>query len=168
MDGRCQFPLFRARYLAQPAELDAGARALSPVPINTSMQLAQPPGRLNLKLLDLRSLPQLGDDDGQSESVQRRTKIQFFEKHCSHIANGIYVSGEYPAKTREVLAEHGITHVVNCVGFLYGELWKDDGIRYRTYFLRGEPGPTGVSAWGGLLALTPGLRCARAPLLAPS
>jgi hypothetical protein len=145
MDGPCQFPLFRARYIAEPQQQPA---ALHPVPISTSMQLGQAPaGRLNLKLLDLRSLPQLGDDDGQSESVQRRTKIQFFEKHCSHIASGIYVSGEYPAKNREVLAEHGITHVVNCVGFLYGEIWKADGIQYQTFFLQGEGRVRLVACW---------------------
>lgn len=139
MMERCEFPLFRARYIdPEPKLQEFTGKPLHPVPINTSMHNAPTPaGRLNLKLLDLRSLPQ-PEDDGQSESVQRRTKIAFFEKHCSHIANGIYVSGEYPAKHYEVLAEHGITHVVNCVGFLYGEMWKSEGLTYKTYYLQGE------------------------------
>jgi hypothetical protein len=54
------------------------------------------------------------------------------------VAHGIYVAGEAVAKSREILAQHGITHVVNCVGALYPEYFKQDGIGYTTLWLSGK------------------------------
>ena len=41
------------------------------------------------------------------------------------------------AKNKDILLSHGISHVVNCVGALYKEFFKDDGLQYRTYYLKG-------------------------------
>jgi len=41
-----------------------------------------------------------------------------FESHCSKVDDGLYVSSELVAKNRDILAGHGITHVVNTIGFL--------------------------------------------------
>jgi len=35
-----------------------------------------------------------------SETQMRRQKYQFFEKQCSEVAPGIYLSGDYVAKNR--------------------------------------------------------------------
>jgi hypothetical protein len=43
------------------------------------------------------------------------------------------------AQDRAILAAHGISHVVNCVGALYLEYFKDDGVAYKTLWLQGEP-----------------------------
>ena len=70
-------------------------------------------------LLPLLEVPARTGEDTASESVVKRAKFAQFEKACSRVADGLYVSGEYVAKSRELLAEHGITHVVNCVGAMY-------------------------------------------------
>jgi hypothetical protein len=87
--------------------------------------------------LEVNLLPR--DEGPPSESILKRQKFAIFEKQCSKIAEGLYVSGESVAKSREILQEHGITHVVNCVGAMYQEYFKDDGVRYRTMFLQGRP-----------------------------
>ena len=50
------------------------------------------------------------------------------------------MSGAAVAQDRAILAAHGITHVVNCVGALYPEYFKDDGIAYKTLWGAGERG----------------------------
>lgn len=65
------------------------------------------------------------------------------------VAEGLYVSGKAVAESREILAENNITHVVNCVGALYPEHFKDDGITYKTLWLQG----TDLNATLLLLAL---------------
>ncbi len=65
-----------------------------------------------------------------------RQKFQFFEKQCSEVADGLFLSGDWVAKNREVLQQHGITHVVNCVGFICKEYFKSE-LGYKTYFLQG-------------------------------
>ena len=86
--------------------------------------------------LDVNLLPK--DDGPPSESVLKRQKFAIFEKQCSKISEGLYVSGELVAKNREILQEHGITHVVNCVGAMYQEYFRNDGIKYRTMYLQGR------------------------------
>lgn len=54
------------------------------------------------------------------------------------VAEGLYVSGAAVAQDRAILAAHGISHVVNCVGALYTEYFKDDGVAYKTLWLQGE------------------------------
>lgn len=78
------------------------------------------------------------DDPPLSESVLKRNKLALFEKQCSKVCEGLYVSGEAVAKSRAALREHGITHVVNCVGALYPEYWRADGVAYKTLWLQGE------------------------------
>lgn len=54
------------------------------------------------------------------------------------VAEGLYVSGEAVARDRAILAQHSITHVVNCVGALYPEFFRNDGIQYKTLWLQGR------------------------------
>jgi hypothetical protein len=53
------------------------------------------------------------------------------------VADGLFVSGEAVARDRAILAAHGISHVVNCVGQLYPEFFARDGIVYKTLWLQG-------------------------------
>lgn len=46
----------------------------------------------------------------------RREKFAFFEKHCSEVAERIFLSGDAVARSWALLSEHGITHVLNAVG----------------------------------------------------
>lgn len=59
------------------------------------------------------------------------------------VADGLYVSGEAVARDRSILAQHNISHVVNCVGALYPEYFKAEGIQYKTLWLQG-----GYHHWG--------------------
>lgn len=54
------------------------------------------------------------------------------------MADGLFVGGEAVAKSIEILRQSGITHVVNCVGFIYPEYFKDE-LTYRTLRLQGAP-----------------------------
>lgn len=47
------------------------------------------------------------------------------------------MSGEAVARDRAILAQHNISHVVNCVGALYPEYFKNEGIQYKTLWLQG-------------------------------
>ncbi len=90
----------------------------------------------NLKLgLDLKSLHR--DDGPVSETQLRRAKFQLFEKQCSQVAERLFLAGDAVARSKEILDSCRITHVLNCVGFICKEYFKDDGLVYRTYFLQG-------------------------------
>lgn len=93
--------------------------------------------RPTLNSLDLGALPR--EDGPPSETQLRRQKFQFYERKCSEIAEGLYLSGEVVARSKELLDANGITHVVNCVGMICKEWFKDQGITYRTYYLNDTP-----------------------------
>lgn len=91
----------------------------------------------NLRILDVNSLSPR-DDGPLTDSQNRLQKFQFYERRCSEIVDGLFLGGDLVAKNREQLREHGITHVVNCVGFLYGEYFKDE-LTYKTVYLQDTP-----------------------------
>ncbi len=148
------FPLFRQTYF-QPATWNTSDAA--PASPRFKQQAAPPPEQrapLTVRMSNCQSptgfckpllLPQLDvnmapsrDEGPPSESVLKRQKFAMYEKHCSKVAEGLYVSGEAVAKSLQLLRESGITHVVNCVGQLYPEYFKADGIVYKTFWLLGE------------------------------
>lgn len=92
-----------------------------------------PPPKTKI-FLDLKALPR--DDGPPSETQLRRQKYQYFEKQCSEVAEGLFLSGDWVARNRELLADNGITHVVNCVGFICKEYFKGE-LDYKTFYLQG-------------------------------
>ncbi|CAL1395339.1 unnamed protein product [Linum trigynum] len=68
----------------------------------------------------------------------KREKLAFFDKECSRIADHIYLGSDAVAKNREVLRQNGITHVLNCVGFVCPEYFKNDLV-YKTLWLKDSP-----------------------------
>ncbi|CAI9093048.1 OLC1v1028451C2 [Oldenlandia corymbosa var. corymbosa] len=68
----------------------------------------------------------------------KKDKLAFFNKECSRIVDYIYLGSDTIAKDREVLRQNGITHVLNCVGFLCPEYFKGDLI-YKTLWLQDSP-----------------------------
>lgn len=68
----------------------------------------------------------------------KREKLAFFDKECSRIADHIYLGSDAVAKNREVLRQNGITHVLNCVGFVCPEYFKVDLV-YKTLWLQDSP-----------------------------
>lgn len=131
------YPTFSARFMH-------GAITIAPEPNTSSeqqqeaaMEASGGPGltRPNLRTLDLRGLQR--DDGPPSETQQRREKYQYFDKHCSEVSAGLFLSGDTVARSRETLAQHRVTQVVNCVGFVCKDYFKDE-LQYRTYFLQGS------------------------------
>lgn len=68
----------------------------------------------------------------------KKDKLAFFDKECSRIADHIYLGSDAVAKNREVLKQNGITHVLNCVGFVCPEYFKGDFV-YKTLWLQDSP-----------------------------
>lgn len=68
----------------------------------------------------------------------KKDKLAFFDKECSRIADHIYLGSDAVAKNREILRQNGITHVLNCVGFVCPEYFKSDLV-YKTLWLQDTP-----------------------------
>lgn len=85
--------------------------------------------------LDLSSIQRNPDKNG---GLVRRDKIAFFDKECSKVAEHIYLGGDAVAKDREILKQNGITHILNCVGFVCPEYFRADFV-YRTLWLQDSP-----------------------------
>ncbi|XP_022776189.1 protein-tyrosine-phosphatase MKP1-like [Durio zibethinus] len=79
------------------------------------------------------------ESPGSNREFQlRRDKLAFYDKECSRIADHIYLGSEAVAKNREILRKNGITHVLNCVGFVCPEYFKNDLV-YKTLWLQDSP-----------------------------
>ncbi|KAM1028635.1 hypothetical protein FF1_041199 [Malus domestica] len=88
--------------------------------------------RLKLDLSTIQRNPE------KNCGLVRRDKIAFFDKECSKVAEHIYVGGDAVARDRDILKQNGITHVLNCVGFVCPEYFKADFV-YRTLWLQDSP-----------------------------
>mmetsp|Transcript_7479 Transcript_7479/g.16214 ORF Transcript_7479/g.16214 Transcript_7479/m.16214 type:complete len:611 (+) Transcript_7479:177-2009(+) len=131
----CEYPLFRRKFFGGP--LWATEQGLKPMDAgNVESATGHHLQRPNLKTLDLKALPR--DDGPPSETQLRRQKYLFFEKQCSNVADNLFLAGDYVAKNREILQHSGITHVVNCVGFICKEYFKGE-LQYKTYYLQDTP-----------------------------
>ena len=85
--------------------------------------------------LDLSALSR--SDGPPSELQARREKYAFFEKQCSEVADGLFLGSDIVARNRGVLRAAGITHVINCVGFLYPAYFKEE-LEYLVLYLQGQ------------------------------
>lgn len=149
----CAFPLFRDRFLQPLAGGDGsgapnrGFPASSAPASDPALSPTKAASRMgNLRVLDLRALPR--DDGPPTELRARKEKLAHFERQCSRVGDGLYVGAEWVAKSREALAAAGITHVVNCVGFLYPPYFEAE-LAYQTLYLQG--GCSAVNLLDGLL-----------------
>lgn len=89
--------------------------------------------------LDLSTIQQNNNPDSRNNGgLVKRDKIAFFDKECSKVAEHVYLGGDAVAKDREILKRNGITHVLNCVGFVCPEYFKADFV-YRTLWLQDSP-----------------------------
>ncbi|KEH21884.1 putative protein-tyrosine-phosphatase [Medicago truncatula] len=89
--------------------------------------------------LDLSTIQQNNNPDSRNNGgLVKRDKIAFFDKECSKVAEHVYLGGDAVAKDREILKRNGITHVLNCVGFVCPEYFKGDFV-YRTLWLQDSP-----------------------------
>ncbi|XP_057866961.2 protein-tyrosine-phosphatase MKP1 isoform X1 [Cryptomeria japonica] len=85
--------------------------------------------------LDLCSVPRNAEP---SEMQLKRDKFAFFDKECSRVAEHVYLGSDAIARNREILRQNGITHVLNCVGFVCPEYFKKDLV-YKTLWLQDSP-----------------------------
>ncbi|CAI5472098.1 unnamed protein product [Closterium sp. Yama58-4] len=82
-----------------------------------------------------------GEEEEEEESGEamqlrdRKEKFVFFEKQCSRVLPHVYVGSDAVARDRGILRSAGITHVVNCVGFVCPEYFPHD-ITYKTLWLQ--------------------------------
>lgn len=90
-------------------------------------KISSPGIKLDLGSVQRNTLP--------TESQLKRDKFAFFSKECSRVAEHIYLGSDAVARNREVLREKGITHVLNCVGFVCPEYFKQDLV-YKTLWLQ--------------------------------
>lgn len=77
-------------------------------------------------------------DQPPREFEFRKDKLAFFNKECSRILDHIYLGSDAIAKNREILRQNGITHVLNCVGFVCPEYFKNE-LSYKTLWLQDCP-----------------------------
>ncbi|XP_073306556.1 LOW QUALITY PROTEIN: protein-tyrosine-phosphatase MKP1-like [Primulina huaijiensis] len=68
----------------------------------------------------------------------QREKLAFFDKECSRVLDHVYLGSEAVAKDREILRQNGITHVLNCVGFVCPEYFRSELV-YKTLWLQDCP-----------------------------
>ncbi|CAL0318821.1 unnamed protein product [Lupinus luteus] len=96
--------------------------------------------RLKLDLSSIQENHDNRDDSNGNNSVGlvKRDKIAFFDKKCSKVADHVYLGGDAVAKDRNILKHNGITHVLNCVGFVCPEYFKADFV-YKTLWLQDSP-----------------------------
>lgn len=88
-----------------------------------------------LKALDLRALPR--DEGPPTELRARRDKFAYFEQECTKVVDGLYLGADSVARNWDTLEAAGITHVVNCVGFIY-PAYFEDRLSYKTLYLQGD------------------------------
>ncbi|PHU06601.1 hypothetical protein BC332_23090 [Capsicum chinense] len=85
--------------------------------------------------LDLSNIHKNPEING---GLVRREKISFFDKECSKVAEHVFLGGDAVAKDKDILKQNGITHVLNCVGFVCPEYFKSDFV-YQTLWLQDTP-----------------------------
>ena len=97
-------------------------------------------GRIGLPeiRLDLGVVQRGRDMSEPTELQRRRDKFSFFEKHCSKVLDHLYAGSDVVAKNLDTLRDAGITHVLNCVGFVCPEYFPQD-LTYKTLWLQVRP-----------------------------
>ena len=128
------FPLVAARFF-KVDDGDSSSKRSSPSRHQTSRP-SRPPRFAPLRALDLGSLPR--DDGPPTELRNKKEKLAFFDPQCTHVGGCLYVGGETVAKSLETLQKSGITHVINCVGYLYQSFYPDK-FEYFTLYLQDSP-----------------------------
>ncbi|KAJ6828630.1 protein-tyrosine-phosphatase MKP1 isoform X1 [Iris pallida] len=105
---------------------------------------------LSIARRSLDEWPKPGSDDlgewphrpptpsSSSEPNTSKNQIALFDKECSKVADHVYLGGDSVARNRDILRRHGITHVLNCVGFVCPEYFRSDLV-YKTLWLQDSP-----------------------------
>ncbi|KAL4548273.1 hypothetical protein Ndes2526B_g00853 [Nannochloris sp. 'desiccata'] len=134
------FPLFASRFLKRDDEVPrndsppSSRRSSGQIASNNATGAPKPS---SLRALDLQILPR--DDGPPTELRRKKEKLAHYETQCSHVGDRLFVGGEVVAKSLDILLQSDITHVVNCVGFLYPAYFESN-FSYQTLYLQDTPG----------------------------
>jgi protein-tyrosine phosphatase len=123
------FPFFNAAFLSRDEEVDIQ-------PLGDGQPRPQVLRTLDLDGLD-RNVNLSRDDAPVTEIRARKAKMRASETRCSQLAPGLFVGGEVVAKSRSILLESNISHVINCVGQLYDSYF--DELEYLKLYLNDSP-----------------------------
>jgi hypothetical protein len=132
------FPLFASRFLKKdedvppPESVPSSTRSPGQFVNNNATGAPKPS---SLRVLDLQILPR--DDGPPTELRRKKEKLAHYETQCSHVGDRLFVGGEVVAKSLDILLQSDITHVVNCVGFLYPAYFESN-FSYQTLYLQGN------------------------------
>ena len=130
------FPLFASRFLKEGEEFPRGDVVTSKhSPGHLGVTSVGPAKPAALRVLDLQTLPR--DNGPPTELRTRKEKLAHYEQECSYVGDRLFVGGELVAKNFEVLQASHITHIVNCVGFLYPPYFEST-YAYQTLYLQGK------------------------------
>ncbi|XP_058735762.1 protein-tyrosine-phosphatase MKP1-like [Vicia villosa] len=152
---------FRSPTFSRPVSwTDRSPTTRKPVPTanNRHRSLLPPLRPLSINKRSIGEWPSAGSDDlgvwplaetprgrgsvtgsvAGSEFQFKRDKLAFYDKECSRIAEHVYLGSDTVAKNHELLRKNGITHVLNCVGFVCPEYFRSDFV-YKTLWLRDSP-----------------------------
>lgn len=140
LTGGCRFPYFREMFWkSATSSTDVNDDTPSSSSLGSSSNGSTPQQHRvqhkALKALDLRALPR--DEGPPTELRARRDKFAFFEQQCSEIAPGLFLGSDAVARNWETLEAAGITHVVNCVGFIYPAYFESK-LTYKVLYLQGN------------------------------
>jgi len=64
-------------------------------------------------------------DAEPDDKLKRKAKLDYFDRICSEIISGLYLSSCRVAKNKRMLQHNGITHIINCAGNRYPNLFLD-------------------------------------------
>ena len=136
------FPLFSRRFLQRDDDVPrvgvlAPPAKLTPDHLRANSSAAAPAPAAkpsSLRVLDLGTLPR--DDGPPTELRTRKEKLAHYEQQCSFVGDRLFVGGEVVAKSLDILQQSHITHVINCVGFLYPPYFESH-FSYQTLYLQG-------------------------------
>lgn len=132
------FPLFASRFLREGEEFPRGEVVPSKhSPGHLGVAPAAGAKPIALRALDLQTLPR--DNGPPTELRTRKEKLAHYEQECSHVGDRLFVGGELVAKSLDVLQAANITHIINCVGFLYPPYFEST-FGYQTLYLQDTPG----------------------------
>jgi len=132
------FPLFTSRFLKKDGEVlreDSAPSSRRSSGQYASNNATGAPKPSSLRALDLQILPR--DDGPPTELRRKKEKLAHYETQCSHVGDRLFVGGEVVAKSLDILLQSDITHVVNCVGFLYPAYFESN-FSYQTLYLQGN------------------------------
>lgn len=73
-----------------------------------------------------------------SRRLLDRDLLASFDKVCSHVIDHVYVGSGTVARSREILNENGITHILNSAGYACPEYYPEE-FTYMTLWLKDSP-----------------------------